>query len=80
VPPRFCFRCPSVGDNETTAPPHSWTTRGIIFLVNVHSSEGSRKTCERVVSRKLQFLRIASVCLILGVAALVLTLAIYLGG
>jgi hypothetical protein len=50
------------------------------YRVNVHSSEGSRKTYESVVSRKLQFLRIASVCLILGVAALVLALAIYLGG
>jgi uncharacterized membrane protein len=50
------------------------------YRVNVHSSEGSRKTYESVVSRKLQCLRIASVCLILGVAALVLALAIYLGG
>ena len=49
------------------------------YRVNVHSSEGSRKTYESVVSRKLPFLRIASVCLILGVAALILALAIYLG-
>ena len=50
------------------------------YRVNIHSSEGSRKTYERVVTSKLRLLRIASACLVLGVGAVLLAVLFYLRG
>lgn len=50
------------------------------YRVNIHSSEGSRQTYERVVASKLALLRIASLCLVAGVAAIIPPILLYLRG
>jgi len=46
--------------------------------LNLRSSEASRSVCERVVASELRLLRIASLCLTLGVTAVWLTVLICL--
>ncbi len=50
------------------------------YRVNVHSSEGCRKTYERVVASKLRLVKFASACLVLGVGAILGAVMVYLRG
>ncbi len=50
------------------------------YPLNLHSSEASQLVYERVVTRKLRLMRIASAGLVLGVAAVFLAVWTYLWG
>jgi hypothetical protein len=48
------------------------------YRVNIHSSDASRRTYERVVASKLRLLKLASMFLVLGVGAVLLAVILYL--
>jgi hypothetical protein len=50
------------------------------YRVNIHAAQASRLVYERVVGSKLRMLRVASLFLVLGVAAIVWAVGVYLGG
>jgi hypothetical protein len=50
------------------------------YRVNVHSSEGCRKTYERVVASKLRLVKFASACLVLGMGGILGAVLVYLRG
>jgi hypothetical protein len=50
------------------------------YLINIHSSEGSRKAYHDMLHSKLLMLRLASLCLFLGVASFLPAIYLYLKG